>query len=64
MGRSLPPGLMIKAGKWVWSTMWQVMMSQMAPRSASGAYMRPESHFRHWIGETDFPAAAGRYCLI
>ncbi|MEM6427300.1 MAG: glutathione S-transferase family protein [Cyanobacteria bacterium P01_D01_bin.128] len=64
MGRSLPPGLMIKAGKWVWSTMWQVMMSQMAPRSASGAYVRPESHFRHWIGETDFPAAAGRYCLI
>ncbi len=71
---SLPPNLIIKAGRWGWETVWHVMMSQMAPRNKSGAYVRPESAFRHRIGDganskhgnTDaqYPAAAGRYRLF
>ncbi len=43
---ALPPGLVVRAGKFVWNTMWHAMMSQMAPRSRSGDYTRPESAFR------------------
>ena len=30
-GKSLPSGLIIKLGKFVWTTMWQIMMSKLAP---------------------------------
>ena len=43
---ALPPGLIVRTGKFVWNTMWHAMMSQMAPRSKEGAYVRPESEFR------------------
>ncbi|KPQ36461.1 MAG: putative glutathione S-transferase [Phormidesmis priestleyi Ana] len=43
---ALPPGLIVRTGKFVWNTMWHTMMSQMAPRSQSGAYTRPPSEFR------------------
>lgn len=36
-GKSLPPKLIIKLGKFVWSTMWHTMMSKIAPRSKSGS---------------------------
>ncbi|KKI98387.1 glutathione S-transferase family protein [Prochlorothrix hollandica] len=48
--RTLPPGLLIQTGQWVWSSLWQVMMSQMAPRDRDGAYIRPASQFRHDLG--------------
>ncbi|MEO1351895.1 MAG: glutathione S-transferase C-terminal domain-containing protein, partial [Cyanobacteria bacterium J06635_15] len=67
MGKSLPPGLLIKTGKFVWSTMWHVMMSQMAPRNTSGVYLRPESSFRQWVkadSDGDFPPEMGRYQLV
>ncbi|MGB5914328.1 MAG: glutathione S-transferase C-terminal domain-containing protein [Phormidesmis sp.] len=57
---ALPPGLIVRAGKFVWNTMWHTMMSQMAPRSRSGEYTRPESAFR---GREIVPEA-GRYQLI
>ncbi|MEL6262477.1 MAG: glutathione S-transferase C-terminal domain-containing protein [Cyanobacteria bacterium J06626_6] len=57
---ALPPGLIVRAGKFVWNTMWHTMMSQMAPRSQSGEYVRPESAFR---GREIYPEA-GRYRLI
>ena len=57
---ALPPGLIVRTGKFVWNTMWRTMMSQMAPRNKEGAYMRPESAFR---GREIFPEA-GRYRLI
>lgn len=61
----LPPALLIGTGRWVWSTMWHFMMAQLAPRSAEGAYQRPQSEFRSWIGvDLDFPSANGRYSLI
>ena len=65
-GKSLPPGLIVRFGKFVWTTMWQIMMSKLAPRDRKGAYIRPNSQFRHTIGNaTDdrYQPAAGRYCL-
>ncbi len=52
-GKSLPSGFIIKLGKFVWTTMWKFMMSNLAPRSKTGAYVRPESQFRNFIGNTD-----------
>jgi len=65
-GKSLPPKLIIKLGKFVWTTMWHTMMSKIAPRNQSGEYIRPNSQFRNFIS-TDknhlYPSAAGRYHL-
>ncbi|EDX86562.1 Glutathione S-transferase, C-terminal domain protein [Synechococcus sp. PCC 7335] len=57
---ALPPGLIVRTGKFVWNTMWHAMMSQMAPRNQKGDYVRPESSFR---GREILPEA-GRYRLI
>ncbi|MBE9076429.1 glutathione S-transferase family protein [Romeria aff. gracilis LEGE 07310] len=59
---SLPPGLIVRTGKFVWSTMWHLMMSQLAPRQKSGAYVRPESQFRDRVSPD--AAQPGRYRLI
>ncbi|NET35269.1 MAG: glutathione S-transferase family protein [Cyanothece sp. SIO1E1] len=66
-GKSLPPKLMIELGRFVWTTLWQVMMSKLAPRNRAGEYIRPASQFRHCIGsEADNPytPATGRYTLF
>lgn len=39
-------------------------MSKLAPRDASGAYLRPDSQFRDRIGSQPYPAASGRYKLF
>ncbi|MEH1916135.1 glutathione S-transferase family protein [Nostoc sp.] len=65
-GKSLPPKLIIWVGKFVWTTMWQIMMSNLAPRNQSGAYIRPNSQFRKFIGTDEgnpHPPATGRYRL-
>jgi glutathionyl-hydroquinone reductase len=63
---ALPPALVIGTGRWVWSTFWHTMVSQMAPRSSKGAYQRPQSHFRDWVGVhgSNFVAESNRYRLI
>lgn len=43
--------------------MWQIMMSQLAPRSTSGEYVRPESEFRNSLDSVQ-PDQAGRYRLL
>jgi glutathionyl-hydroquinone reductase len=63
-GKSLPPNLIIKLGKFVWTTMWQLMMSKLAPRDRTGAYLRPASEFHHLIGSEQYPAAPDRYHLF
>lgn len=61
----LPPRLLIRTAKLVWTTLWQTMMGQMAPSSKSGDYQRPESEFRQQIEpEGAFPPRANRYQLI
>ncbi len=65
-GKSLPPKLIIKLGKFVWTTLWQIMMSNLAPRNESGAYVRPSSQFRNWVGMEEgnsYQPVAGRYNL-
>lgn len=62
---SLPPGLVVRLGKTVWQTMWQVMMSRLAPTDQSGTYTRPESAFRRSIiSNSRYSPAAERYRLI
>lgn len=61
--KSLPGKLVIKLGKFVWTTMWQIMMSQLAPRNKAGEYIRPESQIRNWIGTAAYPAEVNRYRL-
>lgn len=59
MAQSLPGKLIVKTGKFIWTTMWQIMMSQLAPRNQTGEYIRPESQFRNGIEQ----AESGRYRL-
>lgn len=62
---SLPPGLLIRTGKWVWTTLWQQMMAQMAPSNKGGDYQRPPSQCRDWIApDGPHPPASQRYGLI
>ncbi|MDA0268454.1 MAG: glutathione S-transferase C-terminal domain-containing protein [Cyanobacteria bacterium] len=62
---SLPPGLIVRTGRTVWKTLWQVMMSRLAPTDKAGSYVRPESQFRQRIdADGAYPAAADRYRLI
>ncbi len=65
-GKSLPPNLIIILGKFVWTTLWQVMMSNLAPRDRTGSYQRPASTFHHQIeakSDSTYPPAADRYHL-
>lgn len=65
MGKSLPPKAIIGLGKFVWTTLWNLMMSNMAPRSKEGAYVRPDSQFRQSVAGSNspFPAEDQRYRL-
>ncbi|NEP17981.1 MAG: glutathione S-transferase family protein [Leptolyngbya sp. SIO4C1] len=58
----LPPGLIVRTGKFVWTTMWRLMMSKLAPADPEGAYTRPQSQFRDRVSLDQ--AAANRYVLI
>jgi putative glutathione S-transferase len=65
-GKSLPPNLIIILGKFVWTTLWQIMMSNLAPRDRTGAYLRPTSTFHNHIettADSSYPPAADRYHL-
>jgi glutathionyl-hydroquinone reductase len=64
--KSLPPKTIIKLGKYIWTSLWHLMMSNLAPRDRAGSYIRPESSLRNAIGrESDNPyqPETGRYCL-
>jgi glutathionyl-hydroquinone reductase len=65
--KSIPPKLIVRLGKFVWTTLWQMMMAKLAPRDPLGAYIRPESEFRQTVSgdaTSPYPAATGRYKLI
>lgn len=61
---ALPPGLLIRTAKTIWTTLWHIMMSQMAPSDKTGAYQRPDSSFCDLIPSKKFPAEAHRYRLM
>ncbi len=64
MPKALPPKLLIWLGKFVWTSMWKLMMSQMAPRSTTGAYIRPNSQFRNAVGDPAYLPEPRRYTLF
>ena len=65
MPKSLPTPSIIQLGRFTWTTMWQIMMAQLAPRSKDGKYLRPESAFRQVINaDSPYQAQAGRYRLF
>ncbi len=64
--KSLPTSFLIVTAKWVWHTMWQTMMSQLAPSSKEGSYQRPSSQFTQSVSNNSsavYPAEEGRYRL-
>ena len=66
MSKALPSKFIIRFGKWVWTTIWHQMMSKLAPRNASGEYIRPQSEFRNFVGiepENPYLPEKGRYRL-
>ena len=66
MSKSLPSKTIIKLGKFAWTKIWQIMMSQLAPKNHTGAYTRPESQFRNSLNtkpDNIYQPAANRYRL-
>ncbi|NEP63447.1 MAG: glutathione S-transferase family protein [Symploca sp. SIO2G7] len=70
---ALPPSLLIRTAKTIWTTLWQVMMTQMAPSDQTGDYQRPESTFCELTSQQQscyripsdrFSSEPQRYCLI
>jgi glutathionyl-hydroquinone reductase len=64
--KPLPPKAIIRLGKYIWTSLWQIMMSNLAPRDRTGEYIRPESAFRNAIDtkpDNPYQPAAGRYRL-
>jgi glutathionyl-hydroquinone reductase len=59
---AIPPSWIIQAGRSIWTQIWQVMMSQLAPPSDRGEYQRPQSEFRQRI-EGKYLPAENRYRL-
>jgi glutathionyl-hydroquinone reductase len=65
--KSLPSKYIVKLGKFAWTTMWNLMMSQLAPRNKTGDYIRPDSAFRNVISTEDsnpYLPQAERYRLV
>jgi glutathionyl-hydroquinone reductase len=64
--KPLPPKAIIRLGKYIWTSLWHIMMSNLAPRDRTGEYIRPESAFRNAIDtkpDNLYQPAAGRYRL-
>jgi glutathionyl-hydroquinone reductase len=59
---AIPPSWIIQTGRSIWTQIWLVMMSQLAPRNDRGEYQRPQSEFRHRIDGIYSPAP-NRYRL-
>lgn len=68
--KSLPAKYIVRLGKFVWTTMWRIMMSELAPSNKSGEYIRPESQFKNTVSANTslttakYPSANKRYRLL
>jgi glutathionyl-hydroquinone reductase len=62
---AIPPSWIIQTGRSIWTQIWQLMMSQLAPPNETGEYQRPQSEFRQRISSSSeiFPAQPHRYRL-
>ena len=64
--KSLPTSFLIVTAKFIWRSIWQAMMSQLAPSSKKGNYQRPQSQFRSSVSteeNAEYPSESGRYRL-
>ncbi len=60
----IPPSWIVKSGRSIWTQIWQLMMSQLAPPNREGEYQRPQSEFRDRITvDGIYPPMANRYRL-
>jgi len=60
-GRSLPPGILVKGARAAWRAGWHLLMSQLAPTTADGEYVRAPSAFRaDGLPNTDGPRPSYR----
>jgi putative glutathione S-transferase len=62
-GKLLPQSALVKTAKFGWKQIWLTFMRELAPQSKTGSYTRPTYSFQYKIGDVDFPAETGRYCL-
>ncbi|KAG5190417.1 glutathione S-transferase [Tribonema minus] len=60
-GGVVPQGALVKVARFVWGTLWRIMMAELAPQDPTGAYVRPSYDFKGVIGSPQFPAEPGRY---
>jgi glutathionyl-hydroquinone reductase len=62
--KTIPPGWIVKFGRSIWTQIWHVMMSKLAPPNDLGEYQRPQSEFRQRVSpDSKHPPAANRYRL-
>ena len=59
---AIPPSWIVQTGRSIWTQIWQLMMSQLAPPNERGEYQRPHSEFRQRIDGMYRPAS-NRYRL-
>jgi glutathionyl-hydroquinone reductase len=59
---AIPPSWIIQTGRSIWTQIWQLMMSQLAPPNDRGEYQRPQSEFRQRI-EGRYASEPNRYRL-
>lgn len=59
---AIPPSWIVQTGRSIWTSIWQLMMSQLAPPNDRGEYQRPQSEFRQRIAGKYAPAP-NRYRL-
>jgi glutathionyl-hydroquinone reductase len=63
---AIPPSWIVKSGRSIWTQIWQLMMSQLAPSNELGEYQRPQSEFGNRVSDAidaTYPAAPNRYRL-
>jgi glutathionyl-hydroquinone reductase len=56
---AIPPSWIVQTGRSIWTQIWQLMMSQLAPPNDRGEYQRPQSEFR----QRSLSPQANRYRL-
>jgi len=62
-GGLLPQPLLVQTAKTGWREAWKIMVSELAPQSKSGDYIRPTYGFQGKLGTSEHPAVPGRYQL-
>jgi glutathionyl-hydroquinone reductase len=66
MAQRIPSGWAIELGRSIWTQMWLIMMSRLAPPNDRGEYQRPPSEFHDRVSSSVnavYPPATGRYRL-